>query len=856
MKKDVAIVFGITKNYTFALANVLIGMKKHCKPFWDDIIVYHDGISEEEQCALSSICQCTFIVFNESLFNEAAIHSEALKNYSLLTLARFECFGLLAEYQTVIWHDVDILIQKDFSQLVNYGTDSGFAATQSKTFRMEQNFFGLMPGYNMLEFLYNAGILVLHDSLPNYTDIRVYCYNIYNHYAAQLRYNDQSVLNMMIQDYKIRVDCIDLDQYCCHPSTINYEDAVIIHAYGTEKFWNSAKLEKQFPEWHENNREWNKVISGYQKKTALDASRVSVLMSVFERTEYLKDAVKSILNQTYTNFEFIIVVEYSTIQEQICHELESFSDNRIVLIRNNHRLGFSASLNVALDTACGQYIARMDDDDISAPDRLEKQVRFLDLNPSISVVGSWIHVFGREDRVERRPEKHEELLVWAIKENPMFHPTIMIRKADMDQHRFQYDPMWFTEDYDLWLRMMQKLKFANIPEELLYFRASIQNTTVNKAQNVLDSHLRLMQRNLKERLDLDFTRDEMLLLRQPSIIHECYNEAEMQRLRDSVTYKIYEANKEKQVFNQNILESYLGEVKYDFKTETKLRLKKYPKFYLLLRRFYRFLFRKDVEIPHRRSLFTRIKMRIFPPSSKSFHENIQGVQRQLNQQQDMLSNLAKQSHVLQTQMIWTDEVVRRLFQENQAGFWGIYQCIPKESLRNEFVRKEQYSDYISALYILGGLAKALKFRTIHSFDANNFSWLIAAENLHLCNRAANDVQSQDKAGYQLAIGSHMIDEDFSINHLCQASPIVLYYLAQKRSTHPVQELHIHLELERCRAFFHKEGYACLDLRPGIRNNWEVSNQYTQSLSLYVRQNLWAEVLDHFAKNCAEEYEVI
>ena len=92
-KKDVAIVFGITSNYAFALANVLIGMKNHCDLFWDDIIVYHDGISEEEQGLLNQILPCKFILFDDSLFNDEAIHAEGLKGYSLLTFARFECFS-------------------------------------------------------------------------------------------------------------------------------------------------------------------------------------------------------------------------------------------------------------------------------------------------------------------------------------------------------------------------------------------------------------------------------------------------------------------------------------------------------------------------------------------------------------------------------------------------------------------------------------------------------------------------------------------------------------------------------------------------------------------------------------------
>ena len=128
-KKELAIVFGITSDYDFALANVLIGIKKHFNYKNEyDIIVYHDGLNEEIKETLNKIMPCTFFKF-KSRVNEKLLSEENLKLYSNMCLARFECFDLLKKYRKVIWHDVDILIQDDFSELLKLGEKSGLAMT-------------------------------------------------------------------------------------------------------------------------------------------------------------------------------------------------------------------------------------------------------------------------------------------------------------------------------------------------------------------------------------------------------------------------------------------------------------------------------------------------------------------------------------------------------------------------------------------------------------------------------------------------------------------------------------------------------------------------------------------------------
>ena len=882
MKKDIAIVFGITKDYTFALANVLIGMKKYCRTFWDDIIVYHDGINEMEQLALSSILPCVFIHFDESLFNENAIHTEGLKNYSLLTLARFECFGLLEKYHKVIWNDVDILIQNDFSSLLEYGDKSGYAATQSPTFRMEQNFFGLMPGYDMLSLLYNAGILVLSDRLPNPAELRIYCYNTFNKYASKLRYNDQSVLNMMIQDFEINVEIINIEQYCCHPDTPTYKDAAIIHAYGYGKFWNSDRLERQFPEWQENDQKWLKIKEQFCPKKQNGPPEISVLMSIYERTDYMSEAIHSILDQTLTDFEFIIVVEKSPVQDQTCVELNKIQDNRIIIVKNKSKLGFSASLNVGIDLARGKYIARMDDDDISLPNRLQKEVRFLESHPDVSVVGSWIQIFGREEKEEHRPETHEELTIWAIKENPMFHPTVMIRKADMDRYSFRYDPAFLTEDYDLWTRMMDKLKFANIPEILLHFRASNQNATVTKQQEVLQCHLDIMRRTLYNNLHLTFSRDEMLLLRQPSIIYECYNSDDMAQLRDSVLKQIYDANMELNVYNQQILEQLLGKIKLDFKTKAKVQLKDYPGLYQKLRCLYRAITRKDNQIPKKpqdKSFLDRLKMRLLPPSSRSFHNRMNRLEEQLNWQKDLLWRQNEELRIQSQQLSWIDNLNRRIIQENNAGFFGLNYILHKGVenvgyyLNNEQYRLITYREVVSAMHIFRPLHQQLGFNSIVDFKCNTGAWLYAAktlgiqymlgidteiieknrllldENEIIKQNIEDEIQLERKYDLSLALRMPWAMEGSVIkkvvNNLCTASDLVLFSFFNKdysENDDGEDEKIIKMWIDK----FASHGFLYMDIRPLFKDDWEILYEYRRTIGLFVAADCFYKVKKQLA----------
>lgn len=209
---------------------------------------------------------------------------------------------------------------------------------------------------------------------------------------------------------------------------------------------------------------------------------VSVVMPVYNAEKYLREAINSILSQTYTNFEFIILNDGST--DSSAEIVRSYDDPRIVFIDNKKNAGLVAVLNQGLDLAHGEYIARMDSDDISLPKRFEKQVRFLQRHKSVGILGTFFHIFGNIDRIEKK--KRYPKLSHMLETCPVGHPTVMIRKSVLDEYNLRYDPHYkHAEDYELWTRAIQFTRIANLPQVLLNYRWSGDNVSVKHEQEQL-----------------------------------------------------------------------------------------------------------------------------------------------------------------------------------------------------------------------------------------------------------------------------------------------------------------------------------------------------------------------------------
>lgn len=238
--------------------------------------------------------------------------------------------------------------------------------------------------------------------------------------------------------------------------------------------------------------------------------RVTVLMPVYNCERYLRDAMESILGQTFTNFQFLIINDGST--DNSINIIKSYTDHRIRLVHNEQNLGLVMSLNKGLELSHGEFIARMDADDISRPERLMLQVDFMDANPLVGVCGSWVQYFPMSDNsVWKLPKSSEEIRCWQFHSVGVAHPSVMLRRQFFIEHGLLYDPRYLhIEDFELWGRAIQYMNFANIQKVLLNYRINPEQICAlhGAEQHAAIAPLRLLQ---VKRLGIEPTQDEQQL---------------------------------------------------------------------------------------------------------------------------------------------------------------------------------------------------------------------------------------------------------------------------------------------------------------------------------------------------------
>lgn len=229
--------------------------------------------------------------------------------------------------------------------------------------------------------------------------------------------------------------------------------------------------------------------------------KISVIMSVYNGLPYLKEAVDSVLNQTYKNFEFIIVDDAS--KDKTWQYLKSLKDKRIKLIKNPKNLGLARSLNIALSKAKGEFIARMDADDICLLRRFEIQLNYMINNPKIDICGSWVKLIDEKGEIAgqvhkpKNDEKIKKMNQWIT---GLIHPTWFAKRKVYDKLN-GYDPDFdMVEDFDF-LNRARHFKMANINNELLLWR-SAQNRRSKK--DIQEMYLKSFRLRLKYFLEGNF----------------------------------------------------------------------------------------------------------------------------------------------------------------------------------------------------------------------------------------------------------------------------------------------------------------------------------------------------------------
>lgn len=217
--------------------------------------------------------------------------------------------------------------------------------------------------------------------------------------------------------------------------------------------------------------------------------KISVIMSVYkEPVDWMKLAIESILHQTYSDFEFIIINDNPDRKENMTVlNLYASKDSRIIIISNEQNIGLTKSLNKGLKIAKGEYIARMDADDISMPIRFEKQVAFMDCNQDVLVSGAqavMINEFGKKIGEWNVCKDWSDLKSSLLFRSPIVHPLAFFRRTINNNPIFYDESYTYSQDYALWSSLIKEHKIINLDDSLLLYRISTQqiSTLNNESQ--------------------------------------------------------------------------------------------------------------------------------------------------------------------------------------------------------------------------------------------------------------------------------------------------------------------------------------------------------------------------------------
>jgi hypothetical protein len=192
-------------------------------------------------------------------------------------------------------------------------------------------------------------------------------------------------------------------------------------------------------------------------------------MPVHDGAAFLRPAVESILGQSYRELELLVMDDGS--RDESAAIVASFRDPRVRLHGRAERRGLVATLNEGLDLVRTEYVARMDADDVAHPERLARQVTFLDAHPSVAVLGTAVKDIGAQRRGYALPRDHGAIRARLLFDWAIAHPSVMLRPVVLRAHGLRYDPAYpHAEDYALWVEVAARAEVANLPEQLLQYR--------------------------------------------------------------------------------------------------------------------------------------------------------------------------------------------------------------------------------------------------------------------------------------------------------------------------------------------------------------------------------------------------
>lgn len=241
-----------------------------------------------------------------------------------------------------------------------------------------------------------------------------------------------------------------------------------------------------------------------------DFTLVTVILPVYNTEKYIEQAINSICRQTYTNMEILVIDDASTDKTLSIVKGLSLQDLRIICIEKDKNTGYTQSLNMGLELAKGVFIARMDADDKAHPERIAKQVSYMNQHPECVMCGTAYQLM-HNGHLQIPPLKHSEIMTELLYGNVFCHPSVMMRKSTLQTHSLKYDPtMEPSEDYALWTALSKYGNLANLPESLLEYR--IHTGSVSKSREEI-------QHQKANLIRLTFIRETLMLFKGDFLLH-------------------------------------------------------------------------------------------------------------------------------------------------------------------------------------------------------------------------------------------------------------------------------------------------------------------------------------------------
>jgi glycosyltransferase involved in cell wall biosynthesis len=283
--------------------------------------------------------------------------------------------------------------------------------------------------------------------------------------------------------------------------------------------------------------------------------KLTVIMPVYNGEKYLKEAVDSVLSQTFTDFDLLILNDNSSDATASILEEYAKKDDRVVVVTKTSNEGPANLRNEGIEKANTPLIALLDADDIALPTRFEKQIIVLEADNELALCGTWFTIFGdKKEKVIKHAVEHDDLKVQFLHSCGLGNSTVMFKKSAIKDLRFEHEYVP-AEDYGLWSEFIANSKFYNIPESLVRYRWHPGNISQTKEENLRIAEVTIKKRQLT-RLGIDQNSEKAIYYVNAVCLKR---KQSFEDIKQTITasYELLEKNKTIQFYNQNVFQKHI-----------------------------------------------------------------------------------------------------------------------------------------------------------------------------------------------------------------------------------------------------------------------------------------------------------